>query len=60
MVEWTNRIFEIWNETKSDENAKDIKTDSLFVFLRVCNIQKKKILYLYTYVYININACTYI
>ena len=52
MAEWTNRIFEIWNETKFDKNAKGMKIDSLFVYLHICNIQKNKILYLYTYVHI--------
>ena len=38
MAEWTNRIFEIWNETKFDENANGMKINSLFVYLHICNI----------------------
>lgn len=45
---------------KFDENAKDIKIGSLFVYLHMCDIQNKKILYVYTYVSICICVYRYI
>lgn len=35
MVTWTNRIFEIQNEMKFNENAKDIKIGSLSIYLSI-------------------------